>query len=212
MKDYSLSKEKAKFFVLNYEIKDDLIIVYFASNETYDLPYTRCNEKILLEQMKEQVLNVSHYQEEQTKHYKDTLYWSIFSIIISILGLVMTLYTQGTIMLLWALLTGICFGGGIVNIYKMVHSKRILSDIKKNQFIVEYGKQLNQYIRKNEYKILNTKKKTKEKIASVLPQEPVFTLHTADKFQLTELKKILTNIQNEEQTKTEKTREKQYTK
>ena len=57
MKDYTLNKEDKRTFILNYEIKDNKIIVNFASGKKYEVPYTEENEKIILTLMEEQVLN-----------------------------------------------------------------------------------------------------------------------------------------------------------
>ena len=62
MKDYSISKEDAKTFVLKYEInrKDNLITVYLASKQTVTIPYSVENEKKILEKMKTQILSSNY--------------------------------------------------------------------------------------------------------------------------------------------------------
>lgn len=57
MKDYTLNKEDERTFILNYEVKDNKIIVNFASGKKYEVPYTEEDEKIILTLMKEQVNN-----------------------------------------------------------------------------------------------------------------------------------------------------------
>ena len=45
MKNYSLNYNEYKMFILNYEIKDDRIIINYADGEKSLIPYTFQNEK-----------------------------------------------------------------------------------------------------------------------------------------------------------------------
>lgn len=45
MKYYTLNSKDATSFILNYEIKNNQIIVNYANGEHYIIPYTNDNEK-----------------------------------------------------------------------------------------------------------------------------------------------------------------------
>lgn len=45
MKYYTLNSKDATSFILNYEIKDNQIIVNYENGEHYIIPYTNDNEK-----------------------------------------------------------------------------------------------------------------------------------------------------------------------
>ena len=56
MKDYSISSEEKKDFVLGYEpTSDGNIIIKWASGKSWTIPYTKKHEDILLNKMREQV-------------------------------------------------------------------------------------------------------------------------------------------------------------
>ena len=48
MKDYTLDPKDAASFILNYEIKDNQIIINYAKGKHYIIPYTNDDEEILL--------------------------------------------------------------------------------------------------------------------------------------------------------------------
>ena len=61
MKNYSINEYQEKTFILNYNIENEEIIVNLASGSNYKLPYTKENEIMILERMKEQVLNANEF-------------------------------------------------------------------------------------------------------------------------------------------------------
>ena len=72
MKNYAINKYQEKSFILNYKIIDDKIIINLASSDNYTLPYTKENEIMILERMKDQVLNSDEYfnriKKKEKKH------------------------------------------------------------------------------------------------------------------------------------------------
>ena len=55
MKDYSLTEEERKYFVLNYDKNDEVITVNYADGESRSIPNTEKNENILESTMVDQV-------------------------------------------------------------------------------------------------------------------------------------------------------------
>ena len=65
MNDYTMEKEEQAYFILRYEVDQDKIRIYFASDERgekYEIPYSLENEKKVLTKMKEQVTQSKDYQ------------------------------------------------------------------------------------------------------------------------------------------------------
>ncbi len=94
MKNYSLSHENSKTFILNYNIEDNQIIVNLASGEKYIIPYSVDNEKRLLERMKNQVNNSNDYKSKQQKKFSKSCDEAIrdFIFLIYVIGFVFLLH------------------------------------------------------------------------------------------------------------------------
>ncbi len=61
MKDYTLPHEKKEKFILNYQIENNKIIINYANQTQTTIEYSESTEKLLLQIMKEQVLNRGFY-------------------------------------------------------------------------------------------------------------------------------------------------------
>ena len=85
MKDYTLDSEEAVSFILNYEIKDNQIIVNYANGEHYIIPYTNDNEEKILKKMEDQVYSAQYYDELSKKILKKSRNWILFCILMIIL-------------------------------------------------------------------------------------------------------------------------------
>ena len=104
MKNYASSKEE-KEYILNYKIDENNIIVYKASGDTEIYPFCIENEKMILERMKNQVINLKdtcQNKKEMSYAYLSSgilvgllciasvIMWPIFHVLLSlfIMGLV----------------------------------------------------------------------------------------------------------------------------
>ena len=171
MKDYSLDYESSKTFILNYNIA-----------------FSVDNEKRLLERMKNQVKDSSDYEYKQEKRFSSAWKWAIWSGIM----LVFNSIILATGISALPVVNGICAGWFVfdssLRIYSMVDSKRKLKDIRKNDI-----DKINQNV------LSNVSTKTQELVTSTPEQKPIFTLNSIDKIGYEDLKKILENIQREEE-------------
>ena len=195
MKDYSLDYESSKTFILNYNIENNQIIVNLASGEKYIIPFSIDNEKRLLERMKNQVKDSSDYEYKQEKRFSSAWKWAIWSSLM----LVFNSIILATGISALPVVNGICAFDSSLRIYSMVDSKRKLRDIKKNRTFINNENLLSDNTKINQNVLSNVSTKTQELVTSTPEQKPIFTLNSIDKIGYEDLKKILENIQREEE-------------
>lgn len=198
MKNYTLNSEDAKSFILNYEIENNKIIIKFANNENYIIPYTEKNEKKILNRMKNQFLCLNKdYKLKLNNRFESRKVkifgWGLLALIIIILyngkG-----YTNLSITSIIADLTCMTY-----NIYKTIHLKNLLKDLEKNKILLDNQEKLNKMIKENKNVLTNTNEKIKNMVNSTPEDKPVFTLNSIEIVRLGELKSILETIRKEEQ-------------
>lgn len=197
MKDYTLDSEEAVSFILNYEIKDNQIIVNYANGEHYIIPYTNDNEEKILKKMEDQVYSAQYYDELSKKILKKSRNWILFCILMIIL-----LKTNSSfIPLMQNILIGsctLCIGWKILYIK---YIKANINDLEKNKMLLDNQEKLNKMIKENQNILTNSNEKIKEMVKSTPEDKPVFTLNSVEKLKLKELKATLENIQREEEFK-----------
>lgn len=71
MLDYTKLLKKTYRFILNYEIIDNNIVVHYANDEDYVVPYSKDIEKILLVFMKNQILSVEEKFLEVSERHRE---------------------------------------------------------------------------------------------------------------------------------------------
>ena len=197
MKDYTLNFEEAVSFILNYEIKDNQIIVNYANGEHYIIPYTNDNEEKILKKMEDQVYSAQYYDKLSKKILKKSRNWILFCILMIIL-----LKTNSSfIPLMQNILIGsytLCIGWKILYIK---YIKTNINDLEKNKMLLDNQEKLNETVKENQNILTNSNEKIKEMVKSTPEDKPVFTLNSVEKLKLKELKAILENIQGEEEFK-----------
>lgn len=199
MKDYSLNYEDSKTFILNYKIEDNQIIVNLASGEEYIIPYSLENEKKLLEQMKEQVIDSDVFKSKQEKKFSVAWKWAIWSGTMLVFNAVVLATGSSSL----PIVNGICAGWFVFDttyrVYSMIDSKKKIKDVNKNRMFLNNEELLNEKVKSNQNILSNTNTKTKELVASTPEDAQVFSLNTMDKIKYQELKTILENIKRDEQ-------------
>lgn len=199
MKDYSLNSKDSKTFILNYKVEDNQIVVNLASSENYIIPYTKDNERKILDMMEKQVLDSDKFVSKQEKRFSSAWKWSIFSG--ACLATISIILATGNAT--EPVVSGI-FAGWFVfdiatRIYIMVDSKRKIKDIYKNKMFLNNRELLNEKVKSNQNILSNVDTKTKELVSSTPEDKPVFTINSIDKIKYNELRKILENIKRDEQ-------------
>ena len=194
MKDYSMDFKESKTFILNYDIEDDKIIIHLASLEEYVIPYTKDNEKKILEKMKHQILDSKACEKKQKNHLALSICTSC-AILITLVAIYLSpnfYFIPNNMLLLLGVITEIPCLAVTFN----CHSK--LKDILKNRTILENLGTLNANIRRNENMLLGISDKAKKLVESKPKNEPVFTPNTADDISYNDLETIFDNINRED--------------
>ena len=137
MKDYTLNKEDERTFILNYEVKDNKIIVNFASGKKYEVPYTEEDEKIILTLMKEQVNNTEKFEKTAKKKLKVTTGWIIYSIVNIVFDATILLTGSSTAPVVQVICGSLFILSGTLQTYALVDIKTKLKDLKKNQLFLD---------------------------------------------------------------------------
>ena len=137
MKDYTLNKEDERAFILNYEVKDNKIIVNFASGKKYEVPYTEEDEKIILTLMKEQVNNTEKFEKTAKKKLKVMTRWIIYSIVNIVFVATILLTGSSTAPVVQVICGSLFILSGILKSCVLVDIKTKLKDLKKNQLFLD---------------------------------------------------------------------------
>ena len=186
-----------KMFVLNYEIKNNKIIINFADGGNSIIPYTLENEKKILEKMKTQVINAKNYISKFEKKESNSILWlsiCFVCMLLNILLLISKLSNFPSVNISILVSYSIVFLANL-GIYK--YSKTKLDDINKNLMFLNNSEQINKMVKSNQNILSNIKSNTKNIINTSIKNNKELTLNSIDKIKYKELKKILENIKRE---------------
>lgn len=201
MKDYTLKFKDAKSFILNYEIKDNQIMVNYANGEHYIIPYTNDNEKKILKKMEDQVHDAQNSDDTLKRKIRIAGIWIISSILI----IISSFYTIKSGHSISPLMENILIAWFTFNIgFQIFYIKcvtKILKDLEKNKILLDNQEKINEMIKENQNILTNSNEKIKKMVKSTPEDKPVFTLNSVEKLKLKELKSLLENIQKEEKFK-----------
>lgn len=196
MKNYELDLDKSKYFILNYEIVKDEIIVNLATGDKYPIPYTIENEKKILEQMKKQVTECNSAEFIKNQHLNRKLIIAIVSIIIALFNIISCgINIIPPIASITSMIT--CTIIATYNIIKLDDAKIVIADIKKNKEFIRNEIELNANVKNNPNCLSNTTEKTREIISQNKSTEQNITINTIDQISYEDLQKILGNIKFE---------------
>jgi len=173
MKDYTFEKDKD--FILNYRIKDNKIIIKYASGKIYENFYTRELEKDILEKMKQQVLNF----EEKVNQKKDiNSIIDILSTIISISGSCIVL-PELNLTFSQDIILGVIIYCITAKIPKIIRDKKI-KDYEKNKLFVSNIELFQDGIQENMGMYKNLDRKSKKYLKTVLEKKEVLKEYNID--------------------------------
>lgn len=193
MKNYYYNDtEDSKIFIINYEIKDNQIIVNTGDGKKYSIPYTKENEENILSKMREQLIYIPSHKEDITKDINEKK---------RILKLLLcgALLVSVTFIIAFPTLLPIIIGANVIEFaYAFAILKEqtdLLKDYEKHEFFLKNEVKLNNIDENNPNSLLNVSEKTKEIISTVPNEKPKFTLNTIHKMKYQDLKEILENIE-----------------
>lgn len=212
MKDYSMGADGN--FILNYEIKDNMIITNHPVSEGFvkDIinkllkrkivkikcyEYSKEKEIDILKQMKNQLLNKNYIKAEKTyllacyDDFKRNLLRTLlfFMIIVFSIG---TPYIAG-ILIFTSFYFVLTLKELISYFYTKIKIKIVEEDILKSELFLENELKLNYKIR-NQNVLDNSCQKVQELVKNTDLSKPVFTINTIDNISFEDLKDLIENI------------------
>lgn len=206
MKDYSMSSEERKDFILGYDItKDGQMIIKFAKGEHWVLPYNEENEKKLLQRMTEQV-KVSDKKEEKLKENFERLLMAIRLICVTIVifnsgSAILSLFFPCIFLFLLEYGYVECYVlGGVLllGLITFIKNINILNDLKRNKKFLKMEEKLNNNIRSNQNVLANVSNKTKRTIKDFPKDKSVFNINSFNYVPFKDLEQIMENVERNE--------------
>ena len=183
IKNKSIDEER-KYFILDYKRKGNNLVIHYANDADLVIPYTSQNEKNILSEMKNQIIEYGYTEDILEKDaFKLEFFGVLFSIIFLIINIGINAMLPSSI--LFNILKVIDIVLPILITYYSVKyaniSKEYINDIKKHKLFIENELKINEYRKVND-----------------ITYEKDLTINDIDKVKLEELKDILINIEQEE--------------
>lgn len=197
MKDYSLSLEERKDFVLGYDITDDgMIMVNYATGEPFPLPYNEENEKILLAIMKKQLGNAPIYEKKLTNKFVKNLTLSAILFGLGFIPAVRIFLGESVEYLNYA--SYAFMGSSLIPTFNAIKNKIKLNDLKKNIKFTEMEEKLNRVVRSEHNVLVNVSNKTVNVIREYPQNRPVFDINNFNYVKFNDLEQIMENVERNE--------------
>ena len=158
MYDYSENNYERKRFILNYEIKDNKIILHFATGNDKEIPYNSINEVKVLKQMEKQISNILDLKDKLSDELDDLKMYKIGSIgkfIISLIGILVSIriyYSMNVIIYLLGLFGSISLLLGIdiiIKDNKIEKTKKKINELEKFEYFFKERHVINSNIKMN---------------------------------------------------------------
>lgn len=196
MKNYCLDKNCCKYFILNYVVINDNLIINKADGTVDCLPYNIENEKVVLKVMKEQVLGSKKFFYLLNKKYE--IFLKLF--LDEILLVILLIIAQGSIpiiylfseIIIFSILIGLTAG-------KLFNYKKTRDDIKKNFLFIRNELELNPIIRNNYCGLDKVDGNLRDKVLLKEGKNFSFTLNTIDRLKYKELLSVYRDIDSTSQ-------------
>lgn len=195
MRDYSIDKDEAKEFILNYLIMGDKLLVYYANGNVEDIDYSVQAEKEVLERMKAQVLNSKRFSENLNFKFDVFFKLLVNEIMLLILFAVTAFNINMTV--IPAVLSIIVFATIIgLTVYKMVDYQNLRNDIRKNNLFLDNEDNLNPVIRYTPEVIRGLDERLKAKVLDSDSDNFSFTFNTVDRMEYKELDQVYKHVED----------------
>lgn len=198
MKDYELDKKKKGLFILNYEVKDNKIIVNYANGDSVSIDKTEENIKILDKSMREQVNLSDNFYKKCEKSLSIYSIASVLAFIASLLSIGVFYFNPSGFTLIHQILLGLGMGVTLASGGAAVINLNKIKDVIKNKEFLEIENKLNEKVKENENMLYNTHRVTKNIVSKSNDREVVFTINNIDKVPFSDLDRIMSNIEREE--------------
>ena len=194
MKNYSLTKNGAKSFILNYIVINNNIFINRADGEVEIIPYSIFEEKNILNQMKNQVLSSKNFFSILNKKFEIFLKLLIIELLFLILFVLSTINLGfSSIQIIASTIIFPTIMG--LTIYKLVDYQKIRSDIKKHFLFIKNENNLNLIIRNRPEVTKGLDDELKRKVLAKEGNNFLFTINTIDKIEYRELVQVYNHIE-----------------
>lgn len=198
MKDYSLSLEERKDFVLGYDITDDgMIIVNYAKGKPWIIPYNKENEQILLDKMEKQLGNASNYEKKLTSKFVKNLTLSAILFGLGFIPAVRLFLGESVEYLNYA--SYAFMGSSLIPTFNAIRNKVKLNDLKKNVVFLEIKDKLNDAVKSDQNILVNVSSKTKSVVTDFPNDREVFDVNSFNYVPFRDLEQIMENAERNEQ-------------
>ena len=186
MNKYLLNSKESEYYILSYEVKNNVITVYLANQTLYELEYTKRNEEVIISRMEKQA---------RTLKKKNKSIFQILRYGLEIVIAILAISSLGTNVLI---ALGIVYGV-VAALNLFLYTKAIdkhNKEVEKFEYFLDNQEGLN-FVAENEEKIKElVKEKTLEKIEKELKNSrKPFTINSIDNYSLKELKYLKEDVQ-----------------
>lgn len=183
MKDYTHGKDED--FILNYEVKNDKIIIKFADKKLSKMviDYTEENEKKILDKMLKQTKGIDKTKMEE-KNNKDSKTTILFALAFIVCFIPMA-FGFTPLMITASVSFWFCM--------KYFNSYIETSDYLKSILFLENEAKINEVIKENKNVVENVSKKTK----SIINKNKKFDINSINKMSYHDLKQLLELIKKD---------------
>jgi len=187
LKNYCLNKVNSKYFILNYIVLNNQLIINYADGNIQYIPYSIENEKNILNAMKYQILNSKRFVNLLNQKFEIFLKLFLDELLLFILLIIASFNMQ-----LISSIVGFSILTSVIGLtgYKLFKYNNIRNDIKKHLLFISNEDDLNIGIRNNPELVRGLDDKLKGKVLSKESNNFLFTINTIDKMKYDELKRV----------------------
>lgn len=195
MKDYSISKNSSKHFILNYIIIGNKLIVYYANDDVDSFEYSKELEKDILEKMKYQVINSKNFYMGLNTKLEIFLKLLINEILLFIMFIIGCMNINFTLIpnIIGSVLLPISM---IITGYKLNKCNKIRNDFKKHMLFINNEDNLNEVIRNNVDITRGLDEELRRKVFKSESNNFKFNINTIDDFKYKELREVYRYVDN----------------
>lgn len=195
MKDYSIGKNSSKYFILNYIIIGNTIVVYYANDDVDTFEYSIDKEKEILERMKYQVISAKKFYKGLNTKLEIFLKLFINEILLFIMFIVACMSINLT--LIPNIIGGILLPlSMIITGYKLNKCNKIRNDFKKHLLFINNEDYLNNIIRDNRDATKGLNEELRRKLNNNESNNFRFTINTIDGIEYRELREVYRYVDN----------------
>ena len=195
MKDYTIDKSISKYFILNYIIIGNTIIVYYANDDVDTFDYSIEKEKEILERMKYQVINSKNFYKGLNTKFEIFLKLFINEILLFAMFIMSSMSMNFTLIpnIIGNIILPISI---IITGYKLNKYNNIKKDFKKHLLFISNENGLNNVIRNDMNVTRGLDEGLRKKVFNDCSNNFKFNINTIDGMEYKELREVYRYVDN----------------